>query len=195
MGNTLRATVTIRGTRPLWWHHFGPDAIPLEKQERTGVAGNDPEEWRRTVQMNADRQLFVDGANIFRMCRDGAKYTKKGKGSIQVAMSATLQIADDQVFIDQYVPPEPIPLERTEPVYLDIRSVVNPNTKSRNVRYRIAAAAGWTATFHLLWDKTIVSRGEMEAVLRDAGQLIGLGNGRTIGMGRFDVLDCEVVEQ
>lgn len=145
--------------------------------------------------MNADRQLFVDGANIFRMCRDGAKYTKKGKGSIQVAMSATLQIADDQVFIDQYVPPEPIPLERTEPVYLDIRSVVNPNTKSRNVRYRIAAAAGWTATFHLLWDKTIVSRGEMEAVLRDAGQLIGLGNGRTIGMGRFDVLDCEVVEQ
>jgi hypothetical protein len=42
---------------------------------------------------------------------------------------------------------------------------------------------------HLQWDKTIVSRGEMEAVCRDAGKLVGLGDGRSIGFGRFQVLD------
>lgn len=44
MGNILNATVSIKGIRPLLWHAFGPDAIPLEKREKTGVAGNDPEE-------------------------------------------------------------------------------------------------------------------------------------------------------
>jgi len=39
MSNILQAKVRIKGTRPLFWHKFGPDALPLEKQERTGVAG------------------------------------------------------------------------------------------------------------------------------------------------------------
>jgi hypothetical protein len=46
MPNLLQAAITIEGTRPLLWNHFGPDTIPLEKQEKSGVAGNDPDEWR-----------------------------------------------------------------------------------------------------------------------------------------------------
>ena len=61
MGNMVRMKVTIKGTRPLLQHRFGPDAIPLEKGERTGVAGNDPEEWKRTCMVNSDGQLFIDG--------------------------------------------------------------------------------------------------------------------------------------
>jgi hypothetical protein len=34
---------------PLLWNHFGTDALPLEKRAKTGVAGNDPDEWRRKV--------------------------------------------------------------------------------------------------------------------------------------------------
>lgn len=42
----LKATVSRQGVRPLLWHHFGPDTLPLDKKrEKTGVAGNDPEEW------------------------------------------------------------------------------------------------------------------------------------------------------
>lgn len=59
IGNLLTAKVQIEGTRPLLWHHFGIDAIPLEKQERSGVSGNDPEEWRKTVLMTSDRQLYL----------------------------------------------------------------------------------------------------------------------------------------
>ena len=194
MGNIIHATVTIRGMRPLLWHAFGPDAIPLEKQEKTGVAGNDPQEWRKTVLMTSERQLFIEPTYIFGCVRDASKYTKKGKGSIQSAMSATLQVTDEQILVDRFVPPEPIPTDKDQPVYMDIRSVRNPSTKGRNVRYRVAAAASWTTSFTLLWDKTIISRNEMQAVLNDAGQLVGLGDGRSIGMGRFEVVSFIVDE-
>ncbi len=193
MANILSASVTVKGLRPLMWHAFGPDAIPLEKQERTGVAGNDPFEWRKTVLVLPNGQLYVQPSYVFGCLREAAKYTKKGKGSIQGAVSATLQVADDVVLVDRYLP-DPIPSDPTAPVYLDVRSVRNPATKARNVRYRVAASSGWQVTFNIFWDKTIVSRNEIEAVARDAGQLVGLGDGRSIGMGRFSVEQFTVAE-
>ena len=193
MANILNASVTVKGLRPLMWHAFGPDAIPLEKQERTGVAGNDPFEWRKTVLALPNGQLYIQPSYVFGCLREAAKYTKKGKGSIQSAVSATLQVADDVVLVDRYLP-DPIPNDPTAPVYLDVRSVRNPATKARNVRYRVAASSGWLLTFNIFWDKTIVSRSEIEATARDAGQLVGLGDGRSIGMGRFSVEQFTVAE-
>jgi len=205
MSNFLQAQVKIEGTRPLWQHKFGPDALPLEKQERSGVAGNDPTEWRRSCSVNTAGQLYLDPSYVFGCLRNGAKYTKSGRASIQTKVVATLQVTSDVLLIDRWYPGfpdqakefdaatvEPCSDDRTQPVYLDIRGVVNPATKGRNVRYRLAASPGWQTDFTIMWDKTLVSRGEMEAVVRDAGQYIGLGNGRTIGIGRFEMLAFSV---
>ena len=190
--NLLRAKLTIVGTRPLLWHAFGPDAIPLEKQERTGVAGNDPQEWHKTVLMTPDRQLYLDSSYGFAAIRDGAKYTKRGHGSIQGLVAATLQVTDELLLVDRWVPADgPIP-DRSLPVYLDVRGVRNPSTKGRNVRYRVAASTGWKLSMSLLWDKTVINRNELEAAITDAGRLSGLGDGRTIGFGRFDPISFEV---
>lgn len=187
MGNILTATVAIKGIRPLLWHHFGPDALPLVKQERAGVAGHDPEEWRKTVLKTKEGQLYIDQSYIFACIRDGSKYTKKGRGSIQSAVSATLQVFTDRVLIDRYLPENITELvnETDELVYLDVRSVRNPSTKGRNIRYRVAANSGWKSTFEIFWDKTVVSRNEMQASIIDAGKLSGIGDGRNIGFGRF----------
>jgi|SRR5581483_1852727 len=194
MGNLLQAHVRIQGTRPLLWHAFGPEAIPLTKQERTGVAGNDPEEWHKTVLKTADGQLYVRPTYVFGCIRDGARHTKRGRGSIQSYVTATLQVLDDFVLTDRYMPEgEPL-TDPTQPVYLDIQSVKNPSTKARNVRYRIAASKGWTLSFTILWDKTVVSRSEMEAVCIDAGRLAGIGDGRAVGFGRFTVTQFDVSE-
>lgn len=195
MGNLLTAEVEIRGTRPLLWHIFGPDAIPLEKKEKTGVAGNDPEEWRTTYLTTSERQLALPATYAFACLRDGARYTKKGRGSIQATVAATLQIEDDVLLFDRFMPEGEPPRDPTQDVYLDVRGIRNPTNKNRNVRYRIAASPGWTTTFHALWDKTLVSRGEMESVARDAGILCGLGDGRAIGMGRFEIVRFEVAER
>jgi len=205
MANLIEAKVRIKGTRPILWHAFGPDSIPLEKKERTGVAGHDPQEWRKTVLCTKSGQLYVRGDYIFGSIRDGAKHTKRGRGSIQRFVQATLQVVEDRILIDDRFMPgangdydlataDPPETDPELPVYLDIRSCVNPSTRGRNVRYRVAASPGWECGFVLQWDATVVSRGEMEAVTIDAGRLVGLADGRNIGMGRFAVEQFAVRE-
>jgi hypothetical protein len=201
--NIVRAKVTIKGVRPLLQHHFGPDALPLEKQEKDGVAGNSPNEWRKTCLFTKEGQMYLPPTYAFATIRDAAKYTKKGKGSIQSAVAATLQVVDNEILIDRHFPGfpnghafdvdkvEPPEREKDAPVYLDVQSVRNPSTKGRNVRYRIAASPGWTCSFTILWDKTIVDRNSMQAVLNDAGVLVGIADGRSIGFGRFNVESFE----
>jgi len=224
--NILQAKVAIRGIRPLFWHRFGRESIPLEKGEKTGVPGNDPEEWRRTVMVTKEGQLYLEPVYAFSTICAGAKYTKKGRGSIQTSVYATLQVTDNRILVDRYMPgfvpglaeigpagngkdelgiagngkvfdvsiAEPPPEDSDAPVYLDVRAVVNPSTKGRNVRYRVVASPGWSCSFTIQWDKTIVSRGEMEASVIDAGKLVGIGNARKIGMGRFEVEAFDVLE-
>ncbi len=194
MSNVLVATIMIEGIRPLLWHHFGPDALPLEKKEKSGVAGNDPEEWKRTVLMTNERQLYLEPTYIFGTLRDGAKFTPKKRGTLQPLVASTLQVLDEIVLIDRFVPVEPVPTDAGAAVYVDVRSVRNPTTRGRNVRYRVAASPGWQASFTVLWDSTIVSRRELQAVANDAGRFAGLGDGRSIGNGRFVVTACDIRE-
>jgi hypothetical protein len=206
VSNILKARVVIKGVRPLIQHRFGPDSIPLEKQEKNGVAGNNPEEWRTTAMVTPEGQLYLEPTYIFGCLRDGARHTKKGRGSIQALVVATLQILDDQILVDRYMPGFPNghkcdpliistpPTDRTCPVYVDICSVRNPTTKGRNVRYRLATPSGWKTEFNIMWDKTIVDRNQMQSVINDAGTLCGLGDGRSVGFGRFQVESFEVID-
>jgi len=202
MGNILTAKVRIKGTRPILWHWFGPDAIPLEQQEKTGVAGNDPQEWRKTVLFTKDGQLYVEPTYIFGCLCNGAKHTKKGRGSIQNLVRATLQVIDGRILINRFIPdvesgklPKELTTDSDEEVYLDVRGVKNPATRGRNIRYRVAANHGWETEFTLQWDSTIVSRTQMEAVAIDGGSLYGIGDARNIGFGRFEVVDFDVIEE
>jgi len=53
--------------------------------------------------------------------------------------------------------------------------------------FAIDLDARWQHPSQVQWDRTIVSRGEIESVANDAGALTGLGDGRSIGFGRFVV--------
>lgn len=188
--NIVRARVTVRGTRPLLQHAFGPESIALEKAEREGVAGNDPSEWRRSCLLTEEGQLYILPSYVFGCLRDAAKHTKKGRGSLQPLVAATLQIEESIILLNRHLPPGTEPQRNPMlPVYLDVCGVKNPATKSRNVRYRLAAGPGWECCFTLRWDKTIVSRQQMQAILLDASTLIGLADGRAVGNGRFDITD------
>lgn len=188
-GNVVRARVSLVGTRPLLQHAFGPESIALEKREREGVAGNDPSEWKRTCLVTPEGQLYVRGSYAFGCIRAGAKNTKKGRGSIQPLVVATLQIEEQIILIDRRLPEggEPKHNDYAAPVYVDVCGVVNKATKGRNVRYRLACSPGWRCTFTIEFDKTMVSRDQMRAVLIDAGRFAGLGDGLSVGNGRFAV--------
>jgi hypothetical protein len=187
MSKNVKALVEICGTRPLLWHAFNPEALSGERKERAGTKGNDPTEWKSTVLAAPGGQLYLQPDQVFACLREGAKYTKRGRASLQGPLSATLQVIGEKVLTDRKLPKGEMPTDRTAPVYLDVRSVNNPNTKGRNMRYRVAASPSWTASFEITWDSTIVSRAEMEQIATDAGKLVGIGSGRSIGLGRFEV--------
>ncbi len=102
IGNRLEAAITIEGTRPLLWHAFTPDAIPSsgKREARSGRAGNDPEEWRRSVLITATRQLYLLPSYIFGCLRDAARFTRKGRGTLQPALVATLQVIDERILVN-----------------------------------------------------------------------------------------------
>ena len=191
----LKARVTIFGKRPVLFHSFSIDTISLERKERSGVAGNDPEEWKRSVLKTKENQLYVDSSYIFGCLRDGGKHIKQGRATLQSKIASTLLVLDEIILLDRFLPKEEeLTQDKTQPVYLDVRSVKNPATKGRNVRYRIAASPGWSASFLIEWEGSVISRKEMESALIQAGDLVGLGDGRSIGFGRFKVETFEIEE-
>lgn len=204
--NIVQTAVRIIGTRPLWQHQFGPDALPLQPREKTGVAGNDPEEWRKTCLVTPNGRLFVRGSYLFAAIREGGRYIKSGRRTLMLAIAATLQVLDEPIYLNRtwpdvtemnpFDPATAVPptTDPAAPVYLDIRGVRNPSTRARNIRYRVACAPGWELQFTIQYDRSIVSREQMHSALWHAGKLVGIGNGRSIGMGRFDVAAFEMVD-
>lgn len=194
MGNLLTASIQIKGTRALLFHRFGSHAIPLEKQEHAGVPGNNPEEWRSSYHATAEGQLYLPSTYPFSCLKEAAAFTKRGKSNLRKVVASTLQILDPLILLqDCYVPVKPLLIEQgqgPEPmpsVYIDVSGVRNPSSGGRHIRYRLAVAPGWQCQITMQWDRTIVSRTELEAVCFDAGKLVGLGDGRSIGYGRFEV--------
>jgi hypothetical protein len=105
MAQFLKAQVRIQGVHPLLFHHFSVDSLPLVKQERTGVAGNDPEEWRKSVFATEAGQLYIESTYIFGCLREAGKWTKKGKGTMLPVISVLLMVLDDIIPIDgRYLP-------------------------------------------------------------------------------------------
>ena len=202
----VAAKVAISGIKTLAIHHFGPDALPLEKQEKTGVAGHDPEEWKRTVLLTKKRELFLPPTYFFGSIKEGGRHVKKGRGSIMYDVAATLQIEDDAVkicydgdpivlsespdVIDAYsIPTEELPVS-----YVERIGVKNPSTKARNIRYRVAVKPGWSMSLTIMFDPTIVARTQMGQALTAAGQLVGIADGRgSIGYGRYNVDQFEIL--
>lgn len=194
IGNQLQAQVLIQGVRPLLWNHLHPSESFGKRRERGGTAGNDPTEWQRNVLIIDDRQLYLLPTHIFGCFRDAAKYTKRGRSSLMSQMASTLQVKERRVLVNRYLPEEPVKATEDidQEIYIFMSVVKNVATRGHNIRYRVAASPGWQCSFTLLWDKTIVSRQEMEAVAIDAGKLVGLADGRSIGYGRFEIAQFDV---
>jgi hypothetical protein len=206
MANILQAKVTIVGTRTLAIHHFGIDALPLEATEKDGVAGNSPNEWKKTVLMDEERQLFLLPTYFFGCIKYGGKTVKRGKSNLLADIASTLQVMDDQIYIcnsdspiklpdpPQVIEAGTIKNEKLPDSYVEVIGVRNPSTKARNIRYRVAVKPGWHCSFTILWDSVVVDRKSLETAIINAGTLVGIGDGRqSIGYGRFELANFAII--
>jgi len=199
MSNMVILKSWIEGTRPLLWNAFALNMLSGEKKRKTGSAGNNPEEWKQTVLATPERRLFVKGSYLYSCLREAARFTKEGRGTLQRSVAATLQILDEEILVnrfipeDMYVTPEAFYNAKKKDVYIDVCGVRNPATRGRNIRYRVACSSGWKCSFSLVFDNTLVSQAAMRSIICDAGNLVGLGDGRSIGLGRFQVVEIEEI--
>lgn len=185
------AKISVTGTKPILFHTFPIDVLS-EKQSKTGG-----DEWKNTVLMNENRQLYVLNTYFRNAICDGGKEIKVGKGNLSKKMSSTLEIEEIKILLnDLFVPEENNLLKLdSEPVYLDVRSVVNPATKGRNLRYRIAAKTGWKCSFTITWDDYIASKEQVKTCVENGGAFQGIGDGRKIGFGRFKLLEFDIIKK
>lgn len=191
----VAAKIKIEGIKPILFHTFPIDTLDSGRG-RKGSTGKDEEEWKSTVLMNEKRELYILSSYIIGAIREGGKHIKVGKGSLSKKVGSSLECSDDRIFLDGLKVPEEKELTKltTDPVYLDIRSVVNPATKGRNLRYRIAAKPGWSFSTIMYWDDFAVSKEHMKVAVESAGIFDGIGDGRKIGFGRFKLISFEMLD-
>lgn len=194
MSRFIISEVEIEGTTPLLYHCFRNEILTLGRQAKSGTKGNDPNEWKSTYLITDKGQFYIEASYIFSSLRDAARYTREGRSTYQKALVSTLQVLDNVILIDRYFPKEDVSTDINNKVYVDVRSVINPGTNARNIRYRLALNAGWKAKFNIMWDQTMIAPEIMNTICNDAGALSGLADGRSIGFGRFRVLEFKKVE-
>lgn len=192
----VSAKIKIKGTRTLLFCGFSISALSDMKPKK-GTTGNNPEEWKETVLMNADRVPFVHDTYLVRSISEGGKELKVGKSNLSKKIYSCLEVSavhSGKIYFEGMKVPEAPTTDDTQPVYLDVRSVVNPMTKGRNVRYRIALKPGWELTFTINWDDSLVSKDQMQTCVTNGGMYQGIGDGRKIGFGRYEVVSFEQVK-
>lgn len=191
----ITAKIAIKGTKPILFHTFPIDTLSAGKS-KSGSAGKDEEEWKSTVLMTGERQLYVMGCYLVGAIKTAGKLIKVGKGNMMKKIESCLECPEDVVLLDGlFVPKEgQITMSKMDPVYIDVRSVVNPATKGRNLRYRVAAKPGWQLSALIEWNDSIVSKENVKECVTNAGLYEGIGDGRRIGFGRFDVISFEILK-
>jgi len=197
----LKGVFTAVGTTPYLYHKFNLESLTDTKKPREGTSGNNPNEWKTTAWAEGKR-LFIPNFYFFSSIIAGGKYVKVGRGTISKQLPGVLTMLGDRYFIDRTLPKDLEELEiddigtcPSNPVYVDVRMVANPNTKGRNVRYRIALSPGWRAKVEFMWDDSVFSKSQINDALEAAGKYSGVGDGRAIGYSRYTVEDFEVIKE
>jgi len=194
-----RMSFTIVGKRQILFHKFNISALQQTQKVKEGTAGNNPNEWKTTFYSDGLR-VYVPYMYLFGCLVKGGKHVKAGRGTISANLAGTLDILDRKLFFENRLLPkeaeeltiDDIGMDANSPIYVDVRMVSNPNTKGKNVRYRLAFSEGWILKPVIEWDDLVISTDQMKAAVISAGKYVGLSDDRSIGGGRFYVKDVNV---
>jgi len=169
--------VTLVGTSPLLMNGRTSRWVEWYKKERDKGKGEkektDPvEEAERGAYKDVDGNFVIPAKNILRMIRDAY-------GTLTAFSSGYKKMIESSVSILQLE----IPLKFKSKSINE--SDVNVGGNKPDIRYRYEFL-GWELTFTLRIRSSVeLSEKKVFKILDFAGQFVGLGDGRTLGYGRF----------
>lgn len=191
----VSAQLAITGIKPILINTFPMDTLD-EGKSKTGTSGKEEMWWKRTILMTPNRELYILSSYLVGSIVNGGKQIKAGKGTLSKKVGSSLECSPEFILLNGLkVPPDnEITKNPTDDVYIDVRMVMNPMTKGRNIRYRCAAKAGWSLSATISWDDAQVSFEQMKQAVYNAGLYEGVGDGRKIGFGRFKIDSFKLLE-
>jgi hypothetical protein len=189
------AHLKIKGTKPFLFHKFNLEALTNSQKPKEGTTGNNFNEWKSSFFYEGTK-LYMPTAYMFAALKNGSVNTKVGRGTIQKTFISAVTLIGEKIYFNREMfpgwmdmDPENTPLDSSLPVYVDVRMVSNPNTKGKNVRYRLTLSEGWECDFHFEFDDSLISSSQVKKIVEDTGKLQGIGDARTLGYGRFHVVE------
>jgi len=148
--------VEIEGVTALLMHQFPMQ--PIEALEKKPIG----EQAKLAAYLDEHEILYVPGIAIQRALIGGATYSKgKGRSSLQKNVAACVSVSPERVSL------------HTKEYQVDSRPVVVPATKGRVMRHR-ARIDKWKLTFDVEYDETLLTRDQLNRILIDTGQRVGL---------------------
>lgn len=189
-------SVKITGIRPLVMHNglladpTNPFVIASKKITSKGSKKmteadhkeRDRLEWMGGLYFSEEIGLMIPSDNIERCIQEGGKKSRIGKD-----VQAAVFVSEPEIKIEH----DAIKCRTKEQLFTDERQrfTLRKGVKvqlSRIIRVRPMIPTGWTASFTLEFDESIINPANLHQALVDAGALVGLGDWRP-KFGRFTV--------
>jgi hypothetical protein len=183
--------IKITGIRPIILHNglladptnpivLQQKAITAKKAKKTDADNLELArlEWFGGLYLSESGRICIPCDNIERCIQQGGQKQRIGKD-----VQAGVFVQEPEIEIDH---PD-ISVKKPEKLYGDPRFMIRKGVKiqtSRIIRIRPMIPTGWTLTFTVEFDETLVNARNLEQAILDAGTYVGLGDWRP-KFGRF----------
>lgn len=184
--------VQLTGIRPLVMHNglladpTNPAVVAIKKITSKGskkmtlsdYSERDRLEWEGSLYWSDETGgMVMPSDNLERCIQEGAKKSRKGKD-----FAAAVFVSETEVEVEHRLSGK----SKAE-IYADKSFTLRKGVKvqmSRVIRVRPLVPTGWTLTFTIEFDDSIVNESDIQDALTNAGSLVGLGDWRP-KFGRF----------
>lgn len=180
-----RVSVTIQGSAAILFHRWSVEAVAAKAVAAKGSKAKKTDDWESYLYRDAAGKIAIPGEYLRQAIIEAAKYRqdprsprKSAKDLYKAGVISLTDLASTGA---------------TEPDYLDRRRVCV--MRAAVTRVRPALNAGWSATFQfLVQTPEYISPQTLNAVIGDAGRLVGVGDFRP-SYGRFVVTSFAVPDE
>lgn len=173
-------------------HHgaqsVGMESTTVKKKKGGNALVGDPNEWKKTIYYNEENGVYLPAINVEASMIIASKQFKLGRGTVSKYFKSGVFITED--YLPFYVKGKTI--TDLNEIEIDKRTVKNPSTRGRNMRYR-AIFREWESEFKIMVTaEDYIDRELLKEVISYAGMFVAVGDYRP-RFGRFQLVELKEI--